>query len=382
MDITLNCRPKYYLFGIVIGANVYGKLDNYTNFMTMTYPRLFLPLIILVFLSCNQEPPKKGEKGASSHLVEAVAVTKTNIAVVHTRTGSLRARHEVKIFTQEEGRIVSLPFYEGDHVKKGDIIARLDDKLLRAELNRAQASRHKASENIKRMRDLSKKQLASAEQLTSSETEYEVAKADEEILSTRLSYTTITAPFDGVVTNRLTQPGNIADRYSHLLTIADMSSLHTEVSISELLLPLLKVGDKALVRIDALGSTNFEGHILRIHPSLDPATRLGTIEVELNPVPKGAAPGQLCRVKLETQNVPRLLIPFRALRQDLAGEYVFIVTPENKAQRVAIVSGQRIDEQIEILEGLQEGQNVITKGFLSLKDGIDVQLVSHPDPTG
>jgi len=276
--------------------------------------------IIILLLSCTQEAPQKKQKPKTDHLVEAVSVTKEDIAIIRTRTGSLRARHEVKIFNQEEGRIISLPFFEGDKVKKGQVVARLDDKLLRAQLTRAQASRHKASEDIKRMRDLYKKNLASAEQLTRSETDFEIAKADEEILKTRLSYSTIAAPFDGVISSRLSDPGNIAERYSHLLTLSDMTSLLTEVSVSELLLPKLSIGDKAQTRIDALGNNTFEGHILRIHPSLNPTTRMGTVEVELKPVPNSAVPGQLCRVQFNTKNIPRLLLPFRALRQDIQGE--------------------------------------------------------------
>jgi len=350
--------------------------------MTLIIRCFSAALIIILLLSCTQEAPQKKQKAKTDHLVEAVAVTKEDIAVIRTRTGSLRARHEVKIFNQEEGRIIKLPFYEGDNVKKGEIVARLDDKLLRAQLARARASRHKASEDIKRMRDLSKKNLASAEQLTRSETEFEIATADEEILKTRLSYTTIAAPFDGVVSSRLSEPGNIAERYSHLLTLSDMTSLMTEVSVSELLLPKLSTNDKIQARIDALGNNTFEGHIVRIHPSLNPTTRMGTVEVELKPVPKGAVPGQLCRVQFNTKNIPRLLLPFRALRQDTQGEYVFIIDAGNKAKRLSVMSGPRIAEDVVILdESIQEGQLVITKGFLSLKNGTKVQQVNAPDST-
>jgi membrane fusion protein (multidrug efflux system) len=178
----------------------------------------------------------------------------------------------------------------------------------------------------------------------------------------------------------------VAERYSHLLTIADPTTLITEVSVSELILPELHVGNRALVRIDALGPAQYQGVITRTHPSLDPLTRLGIIEVQLNPVPVGALPGQLCRVTLETHVGNRLVIPFRALRRDSKGEYVFVVNDEGKTVRIGVNTGLRIDEQIEILPGekggLSEGQQVITRGFLSLKAGIKVkrvQLASDPE---
>jgi membrane fusion protein (multidrug efflux system) len=142
------------------------------------------------------------------------------------------------------------------------------------------------------------------------------------------------------------------------------------------------VGDSAQVTIDALGPEQFQGVITRTHPSLDPVTRRGIIEVELSPVPTGALPGQLCRVTLNTHTGNRLIIPFRALRRDTEGEYVFVVNKENIAERVTVTSGLRMNEHIEILpalkNGLTDGQQVITKGFLSLKAGKKVKSVTKP----
>jgi membrane fusion protein (multidrug efflux system) len=120
----------------------------------------------------------------------------------------------------------------------------------------------------------------------------------------------------------------------------------------------------------------FSGKVSRIFPNLDPVTRRGTVEVELNPVPPAARPGQLCRVKLKTQAADRLMIPFSALRRDQKGEYVFAIDAEGKVQRTAVIGGLRIDEQVEILKGLTDGQQVVTKGFLDLMPGKTVKVVS------
>jgi membrane fusion protein (multidrug efflux system) len=340
-------------------------------------PYLIFLIALLVLNGCTQPAPDKPKKQKPEHLVETATAQRTDLSVSVTRTGSLKSRREVKIFTQEEGRIAELPYYEGDKVSQGTLVARLDDKLLQAQLRRAQATLNKSKEDIKRLRNLYQRKLVSDEEVAQAETEYEVAKADKEVLQTRLGYTRIAAPISGIVTQRLTEPGNIAERYDHLLTIADPSSLITEVTISELLLPELKVGDAAKVRIDALGPAHYQGVITRIHPNLDPVTRRGIIEVELKPVPAGARPGQLCRVTLDTHAGNRLAIPFRALRRDADSEYIFVVDADNKAQRVAVTSGLRIGEQVEIISGLSAGQRVVTKGFLSLKAGTQVKPV-HP----
>jgi len=336
-------------------------------------------LLLLLTTACSQntaETSEKPNKKKQDHLVEAVVAERSVIGIERVRTGTLRARREIEIHNQEEGEIIQLPFFEGDRIKKGDVLVRLDDKLLRAQLSRARATRQQAEQDLQRIRNLFKKKLVSDEELSRSETALQVARSDEEVLATRLSYTTIVSPINGIVSARLSEPGNIAERYTHILTISDPTSLVTEVTLSELLISQLSVNYTAEVSIDALGDKTFKGKVSRIFPNLDPVTRRGTVEVELHPVPQGARPGQLCRVKLKTLAADRLMVPFSALRRDQKGEYVFIINAEDKVQRAAVVGGLRIGEQVEILKGIDQGQQVITKGFLDLSPGKKVKVVS------
>ena len=309
-------------------------------------------------------------------MYQAILATSRAATTNISTAGTLRARREVKIHNQEDGEIIQLPFFEGDRVKKGDLLVRLDDKLLRAQLARAVATRLQAEQDLKRTKNLFKKKLVSDEELSRTETALEVAKADEQVLATRLSYTVISAPINGIVSARYSEPGNIAERYTHLLTISDPTSLVTEVTLSELLIFKLSVNDPVNVSIDALGDQAFKGRISRIFPNLDPVTRRGTVEVELKPVPQGARPGQLCRITLKTQAAERLIVSFNALRRDQKGEYVFTIDEQGKAKRTPVVGGLRIGEQLEILKGLSVGQQVVVKGFLDLSDGKKVKVVS------
>lgn len=337
---------------------------------------LLLLLGLSALMACGQQTETPGKKDKPVHLVETATVVSDSLNVVRTRTGTLRALREVKVFAQEEGLVTALPFFESDPVSKGDVVIKLDDTLLRAQLARATATRKQAQQDLKRQKELRDRKLASDDVYTRAVTQVEVAEADEQVLKTRHSYTTIRTPIDGLLIDRLSEPGNLVQRLQHVLTIADPSSLITELPVSELILPDLRVGDSAGVRIDALGDRVFQGRITRIHPSLDPVTRRGTIEVELDPVPDGAAPGQLCRVELTTRASRRKVIPFVALRRDEQSEYVFILDSESKAQRVNVKSGLRLAELIEITESLEEGQQVITKGFLDLTSGKAVKPVN------
>ncbi len=341
---------------------------------------LFIAVLTgLTFLSgCSDDQPAN-KKTAAVHLVEAVPTRLANVAVLRERTGSLRAFREIQIFNQEEGRITALPYYEGDTVQAGDLLARLDDRLLLAERNRISAERKKAEKDLMRIRDLAKRKLAAETDLTRAETDLAVLRADEQIINTRLEYTQIDSPIDGIISARLTEPGNIAERYTHLLTVSDQSRLITEVQVSELLLNKLHLGDPVTMTIDALTvaaqAEPLQASITRIHPNLNPLTRTGTVEIALSPVPPGARPGQLARITLQTEKSERLLIPFVALRRSSEGEFVYLVDDQLKVESRPVRTGLRIGDDIEVLAGLSADEKVVIRGFTGLRNGLEVSLL-------
>lgn len=269
---------------------------------------------------------------------------------------------------------MELPYYEGDRVSAGEVLARQDDSLLEAQFQKAQAQRRQAEADLRRLDQLQGRKLVSEDEQARAATAVEVASAEEKLLHTRLAHTRLHAPFAGVISARLAEPGDVLPTFSHILTLTDPSSLVTEVKVSELLLPTLVVGDTAQVRIDALGSRDFEGRISRIFPTIDADTRQGTLEVVLEPAPAGARPGQFCRVKLQGRPVPRLSIPFAGLRRDLQGEFVYRLADGGTAQRRAVITGLNLGDRIEVLEGLEAGMRVVVQGFLGLSDGMAVQI--------
>jgi RND family efflux transporter MFP subunit len=223
---------------------------------------------------------------------------------------------------------------------------------------------------------LSKKRATSEDELARAETALDVAQAEEQLLRTRLGYMLIEAPFAGVVTERVAEPGDVVAKHDHLLTLADPASLVAEIQVSELLLPRLAVGDPVQLRIDAIGPGEHAGRILRIHPELDRFTRQGTIEVALEPIPAAARAGQFVRTTLHSAQVERLLVPFAAVRRDRQGEFVYLLR-DGKAEPQRVHTGVRIKDQIEILDGLEAGNEVIARGFLGLTPGKKVQALEH-----
>ena len=311
---------------------------------------------------------------AGRHLVEIQQVQPRSFSHATELAGSLRALRTTRIFNQEEGSIIRLSVYPGDPVRKGQELVALDDALLRAQLQKTTAMRAQAEHDLKRQEGLAQKNIESREQLEKSRTQLAMAEAEENMLKTRLGYTRVSAPFGGVISQRLVQEGDVVARHTHLLTLYDPSTLIAELRISELLIPLLRVGDKVDVAVDALADKNFSGVISRIHPTIDEKNRRGVVEVEMKPAPAGVMAGQLCRVTLRTRHQQRLVIPFAALQRDLESEYVYVVDAQSKVQQVRVSSGMRLEDQIEITGGLEPGSRLIVRGFFGLRAGTAVAI--------
>lgn len=334
---------------------------------------VFVLAACLSAVGCSSENPAAAKKSKSdgkpkAHLVEVAEVINRDLIHRFERTGTLRALTEARIFSQEEGAVLEVPVREGDKVAVGDTLVKLDDRVLAAELAQAVARRKQLSRDVSRLQRLRSKNLATEDALAKVATELEVANAAERLLQTRHGYMTITAPFSGTVAERLVNPGDIAPKHRHLISLVDPSSLVTDVHVSELLLPGLRTGDQVTVRIDALGEETLSGRIRRIFPTVDPKTRRGQIEIVLDQVPEQARAGQFCRVSMSSRRTGARVVPLAAMRRDDRGEYVYVVQ-QGVAQRQTVHSGVRLASGVELVEGPEAGSKVVTAGFLGLQQG-------------
>jgi len=335
-------------------------------------------LILLGGCSQDTEPLRSNKHaGNTAKRVEAVDASIRELAYTLERTGSLKAKRRVQLYNQEEGRLVEIRFYEGDTVTKDELLIRLDDSLLKAELDKARATRRQAKENRNRIKTLQSKRMASDDERLQAVTNLLIATAELDLLQARYEYTRIRAPFSGIVTQRLAEPGDIAPKHTNLMTLIDPATLIIRLELSELALAQLDIDTPVKIIIDALGDTPISGNITRIFPTVDERTRLGQVEISLLQLPEGIREGQFTRVILSTPAKQRLTLPFNTIRRDKQGEFVYRIV-DARAQKARVRTGLRQSGLVEILGGLEAGDSIIIRGFLGLKDGQSVEL-TKPD---
>lgn len=313
------------------------------------------------------------QKQAAAHVV---ATTPARLQSVHsklTASGTIEAGTKVRLYNEVSARIRYLPYYEGDAVSSNTIVVGLDDEIIQAELDKASATREQAKIDYQRLKKL-QKQLASDEEIARAHTAYNIAVADEQLQQTRLDKTNIKAPFDGIITERNYEQGDVVPMHSHILSMIDPESLQVTIHLSENWVTQIQVGDQVDIQIDALADSIHPGLIKRIHPTIDADTRKGTVEIEFQPVPFGARSGQLARVYLKTPPSSKLVIPAHALHHDGKGAYVYLVNEDRTSSKVYVRKGMQYGDAIEISSGLSIKDAVVVKGFNGLRHGKKVKV--------
>lgn len=340
-------------------------------------PALFTLLLLTACDDTGKAPVI--QKRSPGHLVEAASVELKPVSHQQVLSGTLEAATTLRLHNEESGLITQIPFHEGDAVKQGALLVALDSDMIKAELDKATAQRQQADIDYNRLKKLLPRNLASEEAVARSLTTLNIAIAEERMQQLRMDRTRIRAPFDGVVSQRNNEPGDAVDAHSHIMSLIKPDSLLVKVRVSDQWLTLVKPGDTMQLTIDALGDVKHSAYIKRIHPEIDAATRKGTIELVLRPLPEQARAGQLARVHFQSQAHELLVLPAHTIHHDINGAYAYLAVKVEEGKTIArqryLTKGRRFGEWVEIIDGLDADDQIITKGFLSLRDGKAISVV-------
>lgn len=342
--------------------------------------------------------------------VELAKVARGKIASHISVVGNLIGAQTVDVAPKAGGRLQSISVKLGDRVRRGQMIAKIEDRELLEQVNQAEAS-HRVAEagvrrsdadlslaltNVERARNLFARQLLPKQQLDDAEARYtsavaqldlskaQVAQSEARLQELRinLANTSVLSPTDGFVSVRHVDPGAWVSQNAPVASVVDISSLRLVANVVEKDLKAVNPGDPAVVGVDAYPGENFNGRIARVSPILDPATRTASMEIEIPNRESRLKPGMYAKVTLEVdsrENV--LLIPKTALIDSEGQRGVYQPNDENRAQFKRVSVGLEDNDHAEILEGLNEGEMVISTGAGALRRNDQLLIAGGDGPS-
>jgi membrane fusion protein (multidrug efflux system) len=313
--------------------------------------------------------------------VEIAATARGAIAAVYSGTTALEADQEAAVLAKVGGEVIELRVEEGDPVEAGQVLAVLDGDRLRLEMQRSLAELRRLEQDYKRNVELHEKGLVSAGAFETMKYELEALEAAHELATLELGYTQIRAPIDGVISQRFIKVGNTLSVNEPTFHLTDLDPLLAYLHVPEREYRQLEPGQQAIVEVDALAGRRFAARVARISPTVDPATGTFKVAVEVGDADEQLKPGMFSRVSIvyDTHG-EALLIPRAALVDDDTSAAVFVVD-DGVARRTEVRTGYVDGGKVEVLEGLDHGDQVVVIGQNGLRDGARVDVVNGGQPS-
>jgi RND family efflux transporter MFP subunit len=324
------------------------------------------PLIAVLLISlcagCRRDQAARSELAPVSVRLQTIEA-KPHVAAEEV-VGTVRPKLHSVIEAKISGRIEKLLVVPGQEVKARELLVQLDAREAKARLDQAIAVRQQAENDLKRYEVLRTKQVVTPADFEAAQSKAQIAAAAAAEAETNLAYGTITAPFDGVITRKLADVGDLAALGKALLEIEDPRVLQFEAAVPEAVINHVKLGARFPVHVV---SNELEGIVSEIAPSADVTSRTFLVKVDL-PNATGLRAGQFGRVAIPVSETHVLRAPATAVVQRGQMEFVFIVA-DHRAQLRIVKTGRRFGNEIELLSGVSAGEQVVTEHAASLIDG-------------
>ncbi len=317
--------------------------------------------------------------------VEVTDVKAEDIADKFEAVGTIEAIEGVIIVSEIDASVMSLPFNEGGYIKKGDVIARLDDSQLSAEVNRTEALYTQSKTSYNRVKVIVEQKAGSQQDLDDALANMQVAEANYELAKARLAKTQITAPFDGFIGARKISVGTFLRTGQPITELANLNEIRVSFSAPERYLAQLKRGAKVVVSSSAFPDYSVSGKIIAIEPMLDSETRNVNVVARVQNPGQKLRPGMSANVAaILSEHTDALTVPNEAVFANGDQSFVYLVNKDSTVSAVPVTLGMQNPKRVEITSGLKNGSQVVRAGHQKLFDGAKVMPVNsgNPAPTG
>jgi RND family efflux transporter MFP subunit len=323
-------------------------------------------LAALVLAGCGRKTEDASAQFLPPVNVRVQVVESKSRVATEEEVGTVRAKLHAVIEAKVSGKIEQMLVVPGQQVTNGGLLAEIDAREIQAQYDQAAAVRQQAESDLKRATDLFQQKILSSSEYDSAQSKFHVADAAAAQAKTLMGYTKVIAPFNGVITRKAADVGDLAAPGKTLLEMEDPSRLRLEADVPEALLGKVKLGDPLPVRVDAL-ETNLTGVVSEIAPSADTGSRTFVVKLDLPPT-SGLRAGQFGRVAVPTGEISALRVPAAAVIQRGQLELLFVVA-DGHAQLRIVKTGKRVGNEVELVSGVDAGEKVVTEGADHLQDG-------------
>lgn len=330
---------------------------------------LIAALIISGFLvGCGKEkePRRPAPPALEPIRVKTITISSKERQAYEIVVGTVRSKTRSVIEAKVSGKIETLLVVPGQSVKAGELLARLDAREIQAKLEQAKALYDQAASDLKRYTALLESGAVTQIEYDARVAQYKVAEASLKEAQTMLGYAEIIAPFDGVITRKIADVGDLAYPGKPILEIEDPRYLRFEANVPEALYNIIKLGNKYRISIPTM-KEEIEGVVSEIAPVADPNTRTFLVKLDL-PQHSGLRTGQFGRLRVPVSQSAALRVPSQAIVVRGQMEIAFVVET-NLARMRLVKTGERVGNEIEVLSGIDPNEQVIIEPVLRLKDG-------------
>lgn len=334
-----------------------------------------LIILTIVFLgSCGKKQSNNQNQAKEAIPVEVTVVKKTSIDREIELVGNLLAWREANLGAQTTARVRKIYVDAGSRVNEGDLLFEMDD----TQLAQAKIQYQVAKDNYDRLKPLYETGSISQSQFDQVKAAYETAEKTYQLL---LTNTQFRAPFSGVVTAKRLNDGEVfllAPGGAGAPTIVSMmqiNPLKLILNVSENNLKDVKLNQAVEIKSDIFPNEVYKGNISRINPAVNPASRTFEVEVRIPNPNEKLKPGMYVRAKILIGKSEGIIVNrSAALKQLGSTAYYGFIVKDNVAKRVELTLGKEFDSQVEITNGLNEGEYLVTRGQGLLKDGSKVEI--------
>ncbi|MDR1202468.1 MAG: efflux RND transporter periplasmic adaptor subunit [Tannerellaceae bacterium] len=291
-------------------------------------------------------------------------------------TGSTIPDEEVNLSFESSGKIIAIYFREGTHVKEGDLLAKINDKPLQAQLKKLEAEVPLATDRVYRQRTLLEKDAVSQEAFEQVTTEYEKLMADIELVKANIAQTELRAPFDGIIGLRSVSEGAYATPSTQIAKLTKISPIKIEFSISERHASDVKDGTSIIFRMESADQMTHEyrATVYAVESILETETRSLRVRATYPNTNETILPGRYLSVEINKREIKNALaIPSEAVIPEM-GKSIIYLYKGGEAYPQEIITGLRTESRIQVLEGIHAGDTVITTGVMQLRTGMKVNI--------